>query len=276
MHSRRAFLHDLLASYEPLPSEVDKGEQYLPIAGFSYPALHHRRIHRALERFEEHRAEARRILDVGVYPGSLPRLLHRHVGKDLEIAGAGLSFDAAFRENMAREGVTLHEVELDPPPRVSESALKHATRMHVPDGTFDFVFMTEVIEHLVWPLNALAELRRVLRPGGRLLLTTNNAARFGGLLQQIVGRSAQEPIRQSHIFTPPENEWRGHVRLYTMDELAIMLEHVGFRVVYREWYTGGFSEFLRMSPARRLWHQVRRIAFIVPWWREDLLVIAEK
>jgi SAM-dependent methyltransferase len=43
------------------------------------------------------------------------------------------------------------------------------------DGEFDAVFCISVIEHLPWesiPL-ALLQLRRVLRPGGRLLLTTD-------------------------------------------------------------------------------------------------------
>jgi SAM-dependent methyltransferase len=161
MISRRAFLSDLLTKYEPLASETENGPQYLPLPGFSYPALHHRRLHRTLSRFGEHGQGSRRILDVGVFPGSLPRLLHRHFGHDLDISGAGLSFDDPFREAMAREGVKLYEVDLDPPPRVPETALRHSSRFAVEDDTFDFVFMTEVIEHLVWPLNALAEVRRV-------------------------------------------------------------------------------------------------------------------
>jgi SAM-dependent methyltransferase len=40
------------------------------------------------------------------------------------------------------------------------------------DATFDFVLCTEVLEHVSDPARVLAELRRILRPGGRLLLTT--------------------------------------------------------------------------------------------------------
>ena len=39
------------------------------------------------------------------------------------------------------------------------------------DGEFDFVVCTEVLEHLAEPAEALRELRRVLRPGGGLLIT---------------------------------------------------------------------------------------------------------
>lgn len=40
------------------------------------------------------------------------------------------------------------------------------------DGTFDGVICLEVLEHVKRPWNAAAELIRVLRPGGALLLTT--------------------------------------------------------------------------------------------------------
>jgi SAM-dependent methyltransferase len=42
-----------------------------------------------------------------------------------------------------------------------------------PDGTFDAVVSTQVLEHVVSPAAYLRECRRVLRPGGRLLLSTH-------------------------------------------------------------------------------------------------------
>lgn len=42
------------------------------------------------------------------------------------------------------------------------------------DATFDTVISCETIEHVLFPKLALSELARVLRPGGRLLLTTPN------------------------------------------------------------------------------------------------------
>jgi SAM-dependent methyltransferase len=44
------------------------------------------------------------------------------------------------------------------------------------DSSFDVVVMSEVIEHLLRPDRAVWEVARVLRPGGALVLTTNNAS----------------------------------------------------------------------------------------------------
>ncbi len=47
------------------------------------------------------------------------------------------------------------------------------------DGYFDLVVFASVIEHLYNPGRALAEIGRVLRPGGLLLLEAPNAVAFG-------------------------------------------------------------------------------------------------
>lgn len=45
------------------------------------------------------------------------------------------------------------------------------TAIPEPDGAFDAVLRTEVIEHVPDPIDALRELSRLLRPGGRLILS---------------------------------------------------------------------------------------------------------
>ena len=55
-------------------------------------------------------------------------------------------------------------------------ARSDAERLPFDHSSFDVVVMTEVIEHLLRPDRAVWEVARVLRPGGALVLTTNNAS----------------------------------------------------------------------------------------------------
>ena len=48
----------------------------------------------------------------------------------------------------------------------------------VPDGSIDLALCTEVLEHVLEPTDLLNEVRRCLRPGGRLLMTVPFAARW--------------------------------------------------------------------------------------------------
>ena len=45
--------------------------------------------------------------------------------------------------------------------------------LDLPDASFDVVLCTQVLEHVRHPQRALAEIARVLKPGGHLLLTTH-------------------------------------------------------------------------------------------------------
>jgi len=52
----------------------------------------------------------------------------------------------------------------------------------IPDNTYDLVVCTEVLEHVLRPWDAVAELFRITRPGGFLLLTTPFNFRIHGPL----------------------------------------------------------------------------------------------
>lgn len=70
------------------------------------------------------------------------------------------------------------------------------------ERSFDLVVMIEVVEHLVDPLSDLVALRKVLRMGGRILITTPNR---GGIRARLSGAQwieAQKPFHL-HLFKPP-------------------------------------------------------------------------
>lgn len=87
---------------------------------------------------------------------------------------------------------------------------------------FDLVFAGELIEHLIDTDGFLAEIRRLLRPGGVLVLTTPNLASLENRLRLLLGRY------------PNWVDYRlgssGHVRAYTPRVLRAQLAGHGFRV----------------------------------------------
>jgi len=132
---------------------------------------------RALGQLDRFRAPGpiRRALDVGCGTGDLARLVARRY-PDSRVVGA--DFTAPMLANARRRGLRAAEG-----PRV---ALTRATALRLPfaDGSFDLVTNAFVARNLSDLPRALAEMRRVLRPGGVLLtleITEPTAPLFGAL-----------------------------------------------------------------------------------------------
>jgi 2-polyprenyl-3-methyl-5-hydroxy-6-metoxy-1,4-benzoquinol methylase len=103
------------------------------------------------------------VLDVGCSQGIASILLaregHRVIGIDREQEAI-----RAARERLDQEEAQVRErVEF----RVGEGRA-----VGFPDGSFDAVLLGEVLEHQLDPGKLLDEARRVLRPGGRIVVTT--------------------------------------------------------------------------------------------------------
>jgi SAM-dependent methyltransferase len=103
------------------------------------------------------------VLDVGCSQGIASILLaregHRVVGIDREHEAI-----RAARERLDQEEAPVRE-------RV-EFKVGEGRAVGFPDGSFDAVLLGEVLEHQLDPGRLLNEARRVLRPGGRIVITT--------------------------------------------------------------------------------------------------------
>ena len=76
------------------------------------------------------------------------------------------------------------------------------------DGEFDLVLSTQVIEHVLDPPLAARELARVLRPGGVLVISTDNArpriTQVLNVWRQLPVRITRQSGRRSRVHSPAE------------------------------------------------------------------------
>jgi ubiquinone/menaquinone biosynthesis C-methylase UbiE len=92
------------------------------------------------------------------------------------------------------------------------------TRLDLPDQSVDAAVLMEVIEHLDDPKRAVAEIRRVLKPGGKLIVVFPNDAVFKA------ARLATLRFREA-AYDP------GHVRQWTPAAMRRFLREFGFAVI---------------------------------------------
>ncbi len=102
-----------------------------------------------------------RVLDVGCGTGHDALALAERVGPRGSVVAVDSS--AAMIETAQRRGAGM-------PLRV-EFSVGDATRLDFADASFDAVHSERVLVHIVEPLRALREMVRVLRPGGRIVVT---------------------------------------------------------------------------------------------------------
>jgi SAM-dependent methyltransferase len=132
-------------------------------------------------------------------------------GDVLDIA-CGTGYCARMLARRARiSGVDRDEqaVELSRSRVTGTFLVAEAPPIPFPDGAFDFAVSFETIEHIPEDIEFIREIRRVLRPGGTLLISTPNLA-----------ISAPGGV--------PLNQW--HVREYTLASLTALLKDAGLEI----------------------------------------------
>lgn len=114
------------------------------------------------------------------------------------------------------------------------------TRLPLATETFDAVLALEILEHLPEPLQALQELRRVLKPGGRLVITTPN----GNYVHESLPTFASRPAGATAAVAADAG---GHLFAFQLAELRDLVREAGF--VPRAW---GYDGSVMMSERLRL------------------------
>ncbi|MCI2418101.1 methyltransferase domain-containing protein [Saccharopolyspora sp. K220] len=156
-----------------------------------------------------------RVLDLGCGAGRHAFELYRR-GADViafdqdvaELANVAAMFAAMKAENQVPDGASAQTVSGD------------ALALPFPDGHFDCVIASEILEHVPEDEKAMRELVRVVKPGGRVVVT--------------VPRWWPEKIcwALSDEYHQVEG---GHVRIYTADELIGKLRDAGLRPAFHHY-----------------------------------------
>ncbi len=116
------------------------------------------------------------------------------------------------------------------------------------DNSFDYILLVEVIEHLKNPYDVIRELRRILRPGGGLILSTPNILNLKSRIRFLF-EGCWEYFREiplEHSQNPKEVIWNLHLIPWRYHELEYLLHYNGFKVdgVFTSKYEGFGLAFL--------------------------------
>ncbi len=193
-----------------------------------------------------------RGLDLGCGDGTLARVL---VACTPEVRWTGLDVDARDAA-LARRGGVYDRVHVAPAARIPE-----------PDGAFDLVFSNSALEHMAGLDGVLAEVRRVLRRGGRFVFTVPEPRfrdhllwprllRRLGAVRAAAAYQAHLDRRLGHVNYLSPDEWRARLARHDLNVIRTV-PYLSRRVV--AWWetlanaTGGLAHLAtggRMTPRR--------------------------
>jgi SAM-dependent methyltransferase len=161
--------------------------------------------------------------------------------------GAGNSYAPPIAERVASyTGVdsSAAAVELARSAGLDATVIDDAASLPFPDDEFDLAICIEVFEHLFEPHRAAAEIRRVLRPGGRLVASTPNSLYWRQRLDLLAGH--WNPLGDE---LGGEQPWRDpHIRFFGTGTLDRMLRSAGFARVEVSSHGGRFLDHLTRRP----------------------------
>ena len=172
---------------------------------------------------------------------------------DLRVTGEGRVLDLGAAESPYRDffpaGADFVAADLPGNPNAA-LALNPDGTVPAPDGSFDAILSTQVLEHVADPALYLSEAHRLLRPGGRILVSTHG----------------------TFIYHPdPEDYWR-----WTAAGLRAALEHAGFRVVRVEGMLGLLPTGLQLVQDAIYWHLPRPLRPPFAWVMQGLIALGDR
>lgn len=162
-----------------------------------------------------------KILDAGCGEGHLLELLNQFNSQN-EYYGVDLTQEALVKAQ-----------ERCPLAHLSQADLKN---IKFPDNFFDFIVCTETLEHIDDYKKVIIELKRVLKPGGRLIITFPNEILWT-ISRFFLGRRPIKVVDHINFFTPPKIGQVVDLKIIKKIGLPLRLPFfmsLGYLVVFRK------------------------------------------
>ncbi|MEM7515640.1 MAG: class I SAM-dependent methyltransferase [Planctomycetota bacterium] len=222
--------------------EVTPQEASLEAWVAKYAVEHKKRLEGDLDLVADRFAQGARLLEYGASP-LLMTVALQEIG--FEVDAVDLAPER-FSEVIERRGLQVVRCDVE------------REAVPFPADEFDGLLFNEIFEHLrIDPIFTMREALRVLKPGGRMLLSTPNLRSFRGLknlfLENRAHAASGDVYAQYHKLQTLGH--MGHVREYTTREVADFLTQIGFFVeetVFRGGYGRGLTGCAeRLAPSLR-------------------------
>ncbi len=159
------------------------------------PDAYERMLSNVFQAHQFPKSDALRVLDCGVGTGSFSHALHRALKRPIALDAVDIS--SAMLEQA-------HAVFKDHgiPATLKQCDVR---KLPYPDHSFDIVISAHLIEHLPSPEQAIAEMARVLKPGGLMIVCMTSRSLLGAYIQliwrthRVALEQAQEWLRRAQL-----------------------------------------------------------------------------
>lgn len=237
------------------------------------------RIWLTLETLRRHLDAQAAILDLGAFPFTIDLAIREFLGASCPIlASLNQPIPEDWQQRLGKQDIRLTWTNLDPLVAPNESISQMGGTIQTGDRTIGTVIFAHVIEHLYHPLQILKEAWRVLIPGGKILLSTDNPFMAQALLSFLsLGEYLHEPVQGTAAMS--FHAWRGHVRFFSARDLQTLIEAAGFEVVETQFeeviYNSFVDEYFR-NPARSIPHWRADLLTLCPGYRNEIIMVGRK
>src|SRR4030042_2156311 len=186
------------------------------------------------------------ILDIGCYDGTFLSSIKNRDNNFFSLEASDWGVEQCRKKNI----------------NVQQYFFDDVSQLPYGGNFFDIVIAGEIIEHINDTDFFLEEISRILKPKGKLLLSTPNIASLGRRLLLLFGIN---PIIE---LSPNEPDSSGHIRYFTFKTLAQLLEKHNFKILSSQSDCVNFSKY----------GKIKSVFFvkIFPRFGTSIIYLAEK